>query len=154
MTYMVPRSLSGMKQYELQKNMIRAVFYAGITILGYGITIGNTEGLYLDRGMLLVMILLFCYQAILFYHYYLHQLIAAYQNAESRYLLVRLEYLSAGIILSGLCYYEFSGCTAMEFLKNPLWWLESVAVIVIIFIIQCKQIQRCMKGMVIHDYRG
>lgn len=153
MIYLIPRPLSGMKQYALQKNRIRAVFYAGITILGYGITIGSTEGLSLNGEMLLVLILLFCYQTILFFYYYFYQFTVVFQNVKSKDTLVRLEYLLAGMILSGLCYYEFSGCTAMAFLKNPLWWMGSIVVILIIFIIQCRQIQRSMKQMVIRDYR-
>ncbi|MDE6566356.1 MAG: hypothetical protein K2K70_01315, partial [Lachnospiraceae bacterium] len=153
MTYIVPRSISEIKQYELQKNLLRAVFYACITILGYGITIGITANLSLDGGMLLLLLLLFTYQLIIFYHYYLFRLITIYQKKERRYVAVELECCLAGIILVLLCYYKFTGHATMTFLKNPLWWLESVAVILLIFMIQCIQIKRCTKRFVIGDYR-
>lgn len=153
MTYIVPRSISEIKQYELQKNLLRALFYACITILGYGITIGTTADLSLDSGMLLLLVLLFIYQLIMFYHYYLFHLIEIYQKKERSYATVKLEFFLAGIILVLLCYYKFTGYAAMAFLKNPLWRLESMAVILLIFMIQCIQIRRCTKRLVIGDYR-
>lgn len=153
MTYIVPRSVSEIKQYELQKNLLRAVFYACITILGYGITIGTAANLSLDGGMLLLLLLLFSYQLIMIYHYYLFRLISIYQRKEPKYAAVKLECCLASIILVLLCYYKFTGYAAMAFMKNPLWWLESVAVILLIFMIQCIQIKRYTKRFVIGDYR-
>lgn len=153
MHYIVPRSVSEIKQYELQKNLLRAVFYACITILGYGITIGTTADLSLDSGMLLLLILLFVYQLIMFYHYYLSHLIEIYQKKERSYVAFKLECFLAGIVLVLLCYYKFSGYAVMAFMKNPLWCLGSVIVILLIFVIQCIQIKRCTKRLVIGDYR-
>lgn len=153
MTYIVPRSVSEIKQFELQKNLLRAVFYACITILGYGITIGITANLSLDGGMLLLLLLLFTYQLIIFYHYYLFRLITIYQKKEHRYAAVELECCLAGIILVLLCYYKFTGYAVMAFMKKPLWCLGSVVVILLIFVIQCIQIKRCTKRLVIGDYR-
>lgn len=153
MSYMVPRSISEMKQYELHKNLLKAVFYACITILAYGITIGSTAELSFDGGMLLVLLLLFVYQLMMFYQYYLYCLIAIYQKREGKFALIKLEYLFAGIILAGLCCYQFTGYAVMGFLNNPLWWMGSVAVILLIFMIQSIQIKRCAKRLLIGDYR-
>ena len=153
MTYMVPRSISEMKQYELRKNLLRAMFYACITILAYGITIGSTAELSFDGEMLLVLVLFFGYLLMMFYHYYLYRLIVIYQKKEGRFALIKLEYLFAGVILAGLCCYKFTGYAVVDFLDNSLWWVESVTVVILIFMIQCIQIKRCTKRLVIGDYR-
>lgn len=153
MTYMVPRSISEMKQYELRKNLLRTTFYACITILAYAITIRSTAELSLDGEMLLLLVLLFGYQLMMFYQYYLYCLIAIYQKNEGKFVLIKLEYLFAGIILVGLCCYKFTDHAIMDFLDNPLWRMESVVVVLLIFMIQGIQIKRCTKRLVIGDYR-
>lgn len=163
-SYLIPRSVSMIKRYEIWKGFVTSLFYAVITVAGYGFTIGSSKDLELDREMIVFLFAVFCYMLLVAFCMYIRRGIADYLNLEFMYVRKNfkkgmnlnciLGYSLAMISMITFLYYKFAPFKVHSFLQNPVWRGILFTVMVLALGMLLFDAWYSVKRLVIGDYQG